>query len=293
MAAPVPAGPGAPVPAVRGADARVSHRLQHASTVLAALTNGDIAPEAPYIRVLGRVEVLGLRSTKQEPRRRQLTEVATWLVLHPGSTRMQFDDAIWGEGVRVDSQNRNTLMSRTRRWLGDKPDGSPYLPHITENEYGLDPAVGCDWMEFQQLYRAGFHSSGLDADVSLAKALALVHGRPFAGTLPNRYTWNEALLQEMRSAIEDAAHELAQRRLAERDYRAAATAAARGLEAVPESELLYRDLFEVHAASGDHAGLARAARRLHDLNEGLGVDPEEETVELLETLLKGRRIATA
>jgi DNA-binding SARP family transcriptional activator len=219
--------------------------------------------------------------------------VATWLALHPGSTRMEFDEAIWGQGVRVDSQNRNTLMSRTRRWLGDKPDGSPYLPHITEDEYGLDPAVTCDWVEFQKLYRAGFHGSGLDADVALAKALALVQGRPFAGTLPNKYTWNGSRVEEMLSAIEDVAHELAQRRLAARDYRAAAMSAARGLDAAPESELLYRDTFEVHAASGDRESLQRAARRLNELNEELGVDPEEETVELLETLLKGRRTATA
>ncbi|RKE02966.1 LysM peptidoglycan-binding domain-containing protein [Streptomyces sp. TLI_171] len=284
-----------PAPAVvpACADARVSHRLHHSSSVLAALTADTVEPSVPYIRVLGRVEVLGLRSTKQEPRRRQLTEVAAWLVLNPGSSRLEFDEAMWGQDVRVDAQNRNTLMSRTRRWLGDKPDGSPYLPHITGDEYRLDPAVMCDWVQFQALYRDGHHGSGLEADIALAQALALVRGRPFAGTLATKYTWNEAWLQEMISAIEDAAHELAQRRLAERDYRAAAMAAARGLEAVPESELLYRDLFEVHAASGDRESLERAARRLHDLNEELGVDPEEETVELLETLLKGRRTATA
>ncbi|MFF4344766.1 LysM peptidoglycan-binding domain-containing protein [Kitasatospora sp. NPDC001540] len=281
-----------PSPAPAGTGARVSHRLHHSSAVLAALTTQDTEPEAPYVRVLGRVEVLGLRSTKQEPRRRQLTEVTAWLALHPGSTRHELDEAMW-PGVRVDNQGRNTLMSRTRRWLGDKPDGSPYLPHITDDEYGLDPAVACDWTQFQDLYRTGHHGSGLEADIALAQALALVRGRPFAGTLATKYGWAEALVQEMLAAIEDTAHELAQRRLVERDYRAAATAAARGLEAVPESELLYRDLFEVHAASGDRESLERAARRLHDLNEDLGVDPEEETVELLETLLKGRRTATA
>jgi DNA-binding SARP family transcriptional activator len=281
-----------PRPAPVGANARVSHRLHNSTAVLAALTADAAEPSIPYVRLLGRVEVLGLRDGKQDSRRRQLTEVAAWLVLNPGSSRLEFDEAMW-PGTRVDNQGRNTLMSRARRWLGDKPDGSPYLPRITEDLYGLDPAVTCDWAHFQELYRAGHHGSGLDADIALAQALALVHGRPFAGTLATKYTWNEAWVQEMISAIEDAAHELAQRRLAERDYRAAAMAAARGLEAIPESELLYRDLFEVHAASGDRESLERAARRLHDLNEELGVDPEEETVELLETLLKGRRTATA
>jgi DNA-binding SARP family transcriptional activator len=282
----------APVPAAAGTDARISHRLHHSSAVLTALTADAHQPAAPYVRLLGRVEVLGLRSGKQDERRRQLTEVTAWLVLNPGSSRHEFDEAMW-PGTRVDNQGRNTLMSRARRWLGDKPDGSPYLPRITEDVYGLDPAVTCDWTQFQELYRTGFHGSGLDADIALAQALALVRGRPFAGTLATKYTWNEAWVQEMISAIEDAAHELAQRRLAERDYRAAAMAAARGLEAIPESELLYRDLFKVHAASGDRESLDRAARRLHNLNEELGVDPEEETVELLETLLKGRRTATA
>jgi DNA-binding SARP family transcriptional activator len=182
---------------------------------------------------------------------------------------------------------RDDIVGR-RSWLGDKADGSPYLPRITDDAYGLDPDVTCDWAQFQQLYRIGHHGSGLEADMALARALALVRGRPFAGTVPTRYNWNEAWVQEMISAVEDAAHKLAQRRLAQRDYRAAAMAAARGLEATPESELLYRDLFEVHAASGDRESLKRAARRLHDLNEELGVDPEEETVELLQTLLKGR-----
>ncbi|GJF30335.1 hypothetical protein KNE206_30350 [Kitasatospora sp. NE20-6] len=281
-----------PSPAPAGPDARISHRLHNSSAVLAALTAQAGEPDAPYVRLLGRVEVVGLRSAKQEERRRQLTEVTAWLVLHPGSSRTEFDEAMW-KGTRVNNQARNTLMSRTRRWLGDKPDGSPYLPHITEDVYGIDPAVTCDWAQFQELYRTGYHGSGLEADVALAQALALVRGRPFAGTLSTRYHWSEAWVQEMISAVEDAAHELAQRRLAERDYRAAAMAAARGLEAIPESELLYRDLFEIHAASGDRESLERAARRLHDLNEELNVDPEEETVELLQALLKGCRTATA
>ncbi|OIV36975.1 hypothetical protein BIV57_13355 [Mangrovactinospora gilvigrisea] len=256
-------------------------------------------PDSPHptVLLLGPVEVAGARGTVEPGRTRALTETAAWMVLNPGLTFQAMDEAV-SPGRRVTAGTRNTTISKLRRWLGtteatDDQPAQPYLPPITGGAYALGPLVSCDWMLFQELYQQGMHRSGEAEDLALARALALVRGRPFAGIDPARYAWAEPVIQEMVSSVLDVAHELAVRRLEAGDYRTAAAAATKGLGALPDAELLFQDLFRIHAASGDSEGLHRAMLRLNAINEQLGVDPQEETVELLEELLHGRRRASA
>lgn len=255
-------------------------------------------PDAPQIRVLGPVDIVGAQGRADSNRRRGLTELAAWLVLNPGRRREDLDDAIW-PGHRVPPSTRNTSMSQLRKWMGRDPaldstdPNAAYLPPVVGDQYAFSPSVSCDWHSFQELYRYGSNHRGPDADTALACALALVRGRPFADIDPAKYTWAEPFIQEMVSSVVDAAHELAERRLAVHDYHAAGVAIGKGLMAVPESELLYRDKFRVCAEAGDRAGLERAAAQLTKINDDLGTDPEQATVDLLNALLTGHRIASA
>ncbi|MEU5108463.1 LysM peptidoglycan-binding domain-containing protein [Streptomyces sp. NPDC021354] len=245
------------------------------------------AEPGPTIRVLGPVDIQHAAGRVDTNRQRSCTELAAYLTLHPGVDHNAIDQALWPDR-RVTKSTRAPLISRLRSWLGDSPDGTPHFPRVTEDanhRYTLGPHVTSDWTQFQDLYRAGMHNSGEDADLALRRALALVRGRPFAGVDPRRYTWAEPWVQEMTSAIIDTAHELATRRLDAHDPRSALWAASKGLTAAEENEVLHRDVFIAHHAAGDMEALRLAAARLERINEELDVDMDTETATLLRSLL--------
>lgn len=268
------------------------------SSVLAALHTPPDQPAGPQVRVLGSVDVIGTLGKVESNRRNTLTEISAWLILHPGKTRHELDEAIW-PGQRVRADRRNNSISKLRSWFGRDPlldagdPASAYLPLVTDGLYSFGEQVTSDWSQFQQLYLEGMHSSGTDADTALATALALVRGRPFSDIDQSRYAWAEYDIQEMMSTIIDVAHELATRRRAVRDYRAAAAAASKGLVCDQQAELLYRDLFTIYTETGDQAGLERTAHQLTRIAVETGADSSPETVALVNALLDANRIASA
>ncbi|MFJ8015005.1 LysM peptidoglycan-binding domain-containing protein [Streptomyces sp. NPDC096339] len=282
-------------PGTEPAERRIAPRPSAAtSTVLAALSTPPNVPGTPQVQVLGPVDLVGTLGRVESNRANSLKEIAAWLVLHPGLSRQDLDDAIW-PGIRTRSDSRNSAISKLRVWLGRDPllpasdPHTYYLPHIRNGVYSFNDQVTSDWDQFKELYRQGMHNDGQDADNALAQALALVRGRPFSDVDPSKYIWAEADIQEMISAIVDVAHELAERRRHVRDYRAAAQAVTKGMLVDSQSELLYRDLFTICHELGDHEGLQRAAHQLARINAEEGCDSSPETLGLLRTLLKGER----
>lgn len=239
------------------------------------------------VLLLGPVEVTGADAAPIE-RRGRAVELTAFLALYPAASRHHFDEAIW-PGLRVKDGTRDSLISRTRKWLGTNPDGQYLLPHVAETgAYRLHPDVTCDWTDFTALTARGL-AAGPDGVNDLAAALELIRGRPFLGVNPIRYTWAEADAQDMISAIADAAHALSSLALAAADHRRARWAAAKGLVVDPCSEILYRDAIRAAAAAGD---LADVDRLVDSLQRQLAtIDPEgdvsEETAELL-AMVAGR-----
>ena len=247
-----------------------------------APADGPPVPETagPVIRVLGPVDVIGAGTSVEQRYLRTVTEIAAWMTLHPGLDHRALDEALW-PGREVSRTTRNPWVSRLRAWLGTTPEGAPHLPPIASTadaRYRLADTVTSDWQQFQDL-------AGDGSTLGLHRALTLVRGRPFAAIPPRRYVWAEPLMQEMISAIVDAAAELAERYLSDGNPRPAIWAATIGLSAAPESEQLYRLLFRAYHAIGDATGLERAALRLDELNYALGCDMETETAEVLQRLL--------
>jgi nucleoid-associated protein YgaU len=250
-----------------------------------ASASDGAATSAPRVLLLGSVTVDGAHDDAVPNRRRRLTELVAYLALHPGASYHEIDEALW-PGQRVVTDTRNALVSRARRWLGQTPDGQPYLPPVAaEGDYRLHPAVGCDWHDFTHHARLGLHAEG-GGEAPLATALALVRGRPFLGVDPRDYAWAEADTQQMISTVVDVAHVLAGIRLEAGDHRGAQHAAVRGLLAEPCSELLYRDALRAASLRGDHDEVTRLADRLQAQIERIDPDggPEDETIELLSVL---------
>ncbi len=232
----------------------------------------DLTAAPPRVLVLGNVHVERADDEAAPHRRRRATELVAYLALHPGATPHQIDEAMWPDR-RVEKTTRSPFVSRTRQWLGRTPDGEPYLPQVADGgTYRLRPDVSCDWHDFVRFSQLGL-ASGPDAAGALTAALALVRGRPFLGVDPATYTWAEADVQEMISAVVDVAHVLSVARFDAGDYRGAQEAAAKGMLAEPCSELLYRDAIRAAAAAGDRDEVERLAARLrHEIEL---VDPEE------------------
>ncbi|MBT2404606.1 MULTISPECIES: LysM peptidoglycan-binding domain-containing protein [unclassified Streptomyces] len=244
---------------------------------------------APKVLLLGRVLVEGAAGRIDSNRLNAAVELVSYLALNPGADHHAIDDALW-PGRLVNKEMRNSVISRTRSWLGKNADGEAYFPrvqHTGDSRYRLAQAVTCDWKTFQNFARTGLARHDEDGELALRRALALVRGRPFAAIDPQRYAWAEPAVQEMVSAIADVAYELSTRRREAADYAGALWAAHQGLLAAEENELLHRQVFLAHHAAGDVDALREAAARLARINEGLGggVDMEAETAQLLSTLL--------
>ncbi|MFE0654467.1 LysM peptidoglycan-binding domain-containing protein [Streptomyces sp. NPDC059534] len=243
----------------------------------------------PAVLLLGRVVIEGAAGRIDSNRQSAAVELVSYLALNPGADHHAIDDALW-PGRLVNKQMRNAVISRTRSWLGKDADGEAYFPRVMDtgdSRYRLAQAVTCDWRAFQNFARIGLARYDEDGDLALRRALALIRGRPFAASDPQRYAWAEPAVQEMVSAIADVAYELSTRRREAADYAGALWAARQGLLAAEENELLHRQIFLAHHAAGDMDALREAAAGLARINESLGggVDMEAETAQLLSTLL--------
>ena len=267
---------------------------------LAALTQGyDIsapppvqragAPSAagPRVLLLGQVRVIATNGTADPSRVSQLTALAALLTLRPDPDPRDVDAVLapspfyvalpGSNSAQGSLRSRASAFSKLRDWLGQAPDGTLCLPPAG---WRLHPSVTSDWTDFQQLYRHGMNQRTPAADASLRRALDLVRGRPFDAAY-GLYPWAEPYRQDMISAIIDASHELAKRRLASGDYSGCEAALHSGLSAVPEAEILHRGLMVLYATTGQREHLAATINQLAQVNAALGCDFSPETLALI------------
>jgi len=177
---------------------------------------------------------------------------------------------------------RNSLISRTRTWLGTDHDGRPYLDHSNNSGrgYRLHPTVRTDWHDLLRLARHGLTED--DGD-QLDAALRLVRGRPFLGVDPASYAWAEADAQTMISTIVDIAHDTATHLMDRGRPTAARSALATGLTVEPASEALAYQAMLLAARTGDRCELERLAHRLRE--QVRAIDPDATLDATLSALL--------
>ena len=215
----------------------------------------------PRLLLLGRVEVQGPRGEGIHHRLGRATELVAYLMLNPGASRHEVEEALWS-GRRIEPATRRQLISRTRAWLGTNAAGEPYLESML-NRAGdtvrLRPDVSCDWHDFQQLAMRGV-TPGEQGLADLEAALALVRGRPFLGIDPRRYTWAERHVQQMVSLIVDVAEKAATQLLSVGEPARACDAANAGLSVDQTNEALLR----LAVSSSISAGRPELAARLRD-----------------------------
>lgn len=253
------------------------------STAVAAAGVHPLPGPTPRILLLGPPEIVDAQGPAPESSRTsKLTELAAYLVTHQGATHVAIDDAIWPNRTKTDNtKTRNPATSKLRRWLGKNAAGDEFLSRNPSAGYGFREEVTSDIAQWEQLLDAGPFKASTEA---LEDALKLVRGRPFAGVGPRKYAWAERLMQDMISAIVDAACELGRRRLMEGRWQAAEAALAIGTEVDESQERVWRLRILAAHEAGNTAEEEQAVDRLMFLADAGGWDLEDETTQLLDEL---------
>ncbi|MFC1405738.1 MULTISPECIES: LysM peptidoglycan-binding domain-containing protein [Streptacidiphilus] len=227
----------------------------------------------PQVLVLGPLDITGLGASG---RGRRLAELAAYLYLHPHRTAAAIAEAMGSMEPWADGTLRSR-MSQLRKVLGTTPDGTPYVPYLSDNATYPQLAVRCDWTRFLKLAERGLTAGATDV-ADLESALALVRGRPFQGSSAS---WAVAEQQEMISRIVDVAHTAAVRHVAAGSWDAARTAISKGLDVEPTAEILYRDWITLENRRGDRAALGRVISDLNRALRTLDVEMDDDTQKLI------------
>lgn len=279
-----------------GSDPRADHRRADDATVVRLPTRGTGWKEAlhvssppgpapqngagPTLLLLGPVELLGARGTAPSRAVGQCMEYCAWLLENPGRTAVAM-----ASSLLVAEGTRRSNMSRLRTWLGADEEGGAYLPDAYSGRILLHPAVGSDWDEMRVLVAGGVASARTE---TLVTALRLVRGAPLADAAPHQWGWAEELRVEMLCTVRDIALVVTDRALSDGDLDLARWAAARGLTVSPDDERLLVARLRTEHQAGNRAEVERLARRLTRSARVLGVDLDDQTVQVLQQVMEGR-----
>ena len=212
--------------------------------------------------------------------------LAAYLALHPGASAEAYHAAFWPNADpsgTTASSNRNKLAAQTRKYLGQEEDGTQFFPRASSDGYRLDPRVTTDWQILRSLIG---NDPATVSTPALVAGMRLVRGAPFQHAKSKNVAWADDLHQEMVELICDAAHELVHRSLAAGHHGHAQLAARVGRTVDPASEAMWRDAITAEAAAGNREEVSRLVEQLYTWLEEFeeGLEPEDETVELIDTL---------
>ncbi len=240
----------------------------------------DLPPDHPVLLMLGPIELVGAQGTLPPRAAKQCLEYCGWLLEHPGTTAQAM-----GAALAVAEGTRRSNMSRLRTWLGSSSTGEAYLPDAYTGRILLNASVSSDWLRLRILTAGGINRS---SDGGLRSALELVRGAPLADAAPGQWHWAEELRTDMISAVRDIGVELARRANEAGDLDLARWAASRALAAAPGDELLMATRIRTEHLAGNRPETERLTLQVAAQARTLGVDLEQETVELLQQVMEGR-----
>ncbi|MEU3455351.1 LysM peptidoglycan-binding domain-containing protein [Micromonospora sp. NPDC006766] len=260
----------------------------------------------PRISVLGPVDV-DAPGPAPAQRRRFHAELIVYLAQRGarGASAEQLTDALWPE-QQVKDASRRVAITRARRWLGERQDGTAWLPEMgSDRLYRLEPGYLLDWHLFRRLRSRG-QSRGPAGVKDLRAALELVRGAPLDGAdrayavgARNPFTWlpeSDIYPGHIMSAVVDTAHDLAELYLDAGDTTGARWAVQQAWLADPDraDDGPWRDIMRAAHAEGHAAELRNLLGELMRAREAeVPEDLTPTTYALLRELLPDLLAATA
>ncbi|MBP1782742.1 hypothetical protein J3R08_002592 [Micromonospora sp. HB375] len=255
-------------------------------------------PTRPRVSVLGPV-VVDAPGPVPDQRQRFHGELIVYLAQRGarGASAEQLTDALWPD-QQVKDASRRVAITRARRWLGEAPDGTSWLPEMgSDRLYRLRDGYLLDWHLFRRLRSRG-ESRGVAGVKDLRAALELVRGAPLDGAerayavgTRNPFTWlpeSDIYPGHLTSAIVDTAHELAELYLDAGDPTGARWAVQQAWLADPErgDDGPWHDIMRAAHAEGHTAELRNLLGELMRVREAeVPEDLTPATYALLRELL--------
>lgn len=227
---------------------------------------------AVTVQLLGPVQVTA-PGTAHGPTKDVLTELVVMAALHPqGLHEAVLRAGLWPRGVE-DDVVASTLHD-AQGWLGNDAAGNPRIAARDDGLWHLSDDVYVDWAELQS---CAIPDGGSEA-ASCARGLALAQGEAFSGTPVGRYTWlaYHRAARDARGLITAMASRGAAL-IGKGDPRRAETALRNGLELVPASEVLWRDLIRLKSG-GDPEGPSAVVGEMHRTLPDHRFEPETEAL---------------
>lgn len=204
-------------------------------------------------------------------------ELVAYIHFSPGTTVARLCDVFCASSGSI-----RWAIVQARQWLGANPaDGVLYLPAAYTGGYQLCDLISSDLTDLLTLPPATDLSNA-----QLRAGLELSRGPAFAGDPAHSWTWAEDLRIRAAETIRDLAHELTRRALDDHDIRTARWAAAHGLGATPEDEILLADRLRTELAAGSTGEAIRMAERIRHQAGRVGIPPLPETRQLLATAVQ-------
>ncbi|WP_394276256.1 bacterial transcriptional activator domain-containing protein [Luteococcus sp.] len=250
----------------------ISHHVAGADQPydLVSIPDPTTGQTAPMLRILGPVTMCNAAGTAGRAQRR-CQETMLYMLEHPGCTTADLAAAFVISDKTV-KQNASYLRS----WLGQDPEGKPYLPSGIGG-YRLDERVTTDWHIARSLLAGGVNRATTD---NLVQALNIVQGAPFEGVTSHAFAQAEMLRIEIVQSLVDAALSLVDRALEGNDLALARWATGKALQLDPHSEALATARIRTEYQAGNFAEVDRLMRSLHASARAAQMDlcPQTEDV---------------
>ena len=246
----------------------------------------DIDPlssDHPVLSIIGHPDITGATGTVgRSPWRCQ--QLALYIAEHPGAS-----GATIADDLGLSASTVRSIATHLRHWLGADDAGVAYMPAATRG-YRLDERIVTD----VDLIDAAVAGAGINTaeTATLVAILKLGRGRVFAGVPDSELRQFRASMYHVEARIVDAALQVTDRALEAGDLGLARWALTQGLLVSPDHEDLVAGCLRTEYQAGNMDKVAELVDHLSATARRLGVDLNEDTTRIIDTVTHADRRAS-
>ena len=246
----------------------------------------DIDPlssDHPVLSIIGHPDITGATGTVgRSPWRCQ--QLALYIAEHPGAS-----GATIADDLGLSASTVRSIATHLRHWLGADNAGVAYMPAATRG-YRLDERIVTD----VDLIDAAVAGAGINTaeTATLVAILKLGRGRVFAGVPESELRQFRASMYHVEARIVDAALQVTDRALEAGDLGLARWALTQGLLVSPDHEDLVAGCLRTEYQAGNMDKVSELVDHLSATARRLGVDLNEDTTRIIDTVTHADRRAS-
>ena len=246
----------------------------------------DIDPlssDHPVLSIIGHPDITGATGTVgRSPWRCQ--QLALYIAEHPGAS-----GATIADDLGLSASTVRSIATHLRHWLGADDAGVAYMPAATRG-YRLDERIVTD----VDLIDAAVAGAGINTaeTATLVAILKLGRGRVFAGVPDSELRQFRASMYHVEARIVDAALQVTDRALEAGDLGLARWALTQGLLVSPDHEDLVAGCLRTEYQAGNMDKVSELVDHLSATARRLGVDLNEDTTRIIDTVTHADRRAS-